>query len=82
MQLNRGSNQHFKLSKTSLNKKILSTMIPKTHTHTLNKSNQFYISKNKTRQFSEHTLTHVFLVMAKSHCTCTCIIAKNIACCV
>ena len=30
-----------------------------THTHTLNKSNQFYISKNKSRQFSEHTLIHV-----------------------
>ena len=30
-----------------------------THTHTLNKSNQFYISKTKLRQFSEHTLTHV-----------------------
>ena len=29
--------------------------------------------KNKSRQFSEHTLTHVELVMAKSHCTCTCI---------
>ena len=43
------------------------------NTHTLNKSNQFYISKPKSRQFSEHTLTHVNLVMAKSHCTCTCI---------
>ena len=30
-----------------------------THTHTLNKSNQFCISKTKLRQFSEHTLTHV-----------------------
>ena len=30
-----------------------------THTHTLNKSNQFYISKTKLRQFSQHTLTHV-----------------------
>ena len=44
-----------------------------THTHTLNKSNQFYISKIKLRQFSEHTLTHVKLVMTKSHCICTCI---------
>ena len=26
------------------------------HTNTLNKSYQFYISKNKSRQFSEHTL--------------------------
>ena len=53
--------------------KILSTWISKTHTHTHNKSNQFYISKTKLRQFSEHTLTHVKLVMAKSHCICTCI---------
>ena len=45
----------------------------KKHTHTLNKSNQFYTSKTKSRQFSEHTLTHVNLVMTKSHCTCTCI---------
>ena len=30
-----------------------------THTHTLNKSNQFYISKTKLRQCSEHILTHV-----------------------
>ena len=29
------------------------------NTHTQNKSNQFYISKTKLRQFSEHTLTHV-----------------------
>ena len=55
----------------------------KTHTHTLNKSNRFYISKNKLRQFSEHTLKHVFLVMAKSHCTCTCIKSgKEFVCCV
>ena len=40
-------------------KKNLSTWISKTHTHTLNKSNQFYISKTKLRQFSEHTLIHV-----------------------
>ena len=40
------------------------------HTHTLNKSNQFYILKNKLRQISEHLSIHVFLVMAKSHCTC------------
>ena len=43
------------------------------NTHTQNKSNQFYISKTKSRQFSEHTLTHVNLVMTKSHCTRTCI---------
>ena len=29
--------------------------------------------KNKSRQFNEYSLTHVFLVMAKSQCTCTCI---------
>ena len=32
-------------SQDHLSTKILSTMIPKTHTHTLDKSNQFYISK-------------------------------------
>ena len=42
-----------------------------THTHTLNKSNQFYISKTSQDNFSVHTLTHVFLVMAKSNYTCT-----------
>ena len=46
MQLNQGSKQHFKLSKSSL-KKNVKHFDPKTHihTHTLNKSNQFYISK-------------------------------------
>ena len=43
-----------------------------THTYKINLTN-FYISKNKSRQFSEHTFTHVNLVMAKSYCTCTCI---------
>ena len=38
--------------------------------NTLNKSNQFYC-KNMFRQFREHILPHVFLVMAKSHCTYT-----------
>ena len=38
------SKQHFKLSKTSLNNKNVGDFDPK-HTHTLNKSNQFYISK-------------------------------------
>ena len=74
MQLNQWSKHHINLSKSSFNS-ILSTWISNTHTHThthtLNKSNQFYISKTKLRQFSEHTLTHVNLVMAKSHCTCT-----------
>ena len=75
MQLNQGSKQHFKLSKSSLNNKF-KHKDPKnthTHTHTLNKSNQFYISKTKLRQFSEHTLTYVNLMTAKSYCTCTCI---------
>ena len=50
MQLNQGSKQHFKLSKTSLNPEKCKHIDPKhththTHTHTLNKSNQFYISK-------------------------------------
>ena len=73
MLLKQRSKQHFKLSKSSLNKKNVKHIDPKTHTHThtLNKSNQFYISKNKLRQFSGHTLTYVFLVMTKSHCTCT-----------
>ena len=37
--------QHFDLSKTSLNNKNDKHFDPKTHTHTQNKSNQFYISK-------------------------------------
>ena len=44
MQLNQGSKQHFEHGKTSLNKKY-KHFDPKTHTHTLNKSKQFYISK-------------------------------------
>ena len=50
--LNQRSQQNFKLSKTSLNKKNVKHLDPKhththTHTHTLNKSNQFYISKTR-----------------------------------
>ena len=47
MQLNQGSKQHFDLTKKSLNNKNVKHIDPKTHihTHTLNKSNQFYISK-------------------------------------
>ena len=45
MQLNQGSKQHFNLSKTSLNKKNDKHKDPKTLKLTLNKSNQFYISK-------------------------------------
>ena len=37
-------NTHVKLSKTTLNKKMQNIHDPK-HTHTQNKSNQFYISK-------------------------------------
>ena len=40
-----GSKQHFEPSKSSLNKKNVKHIDPETHTHTLNKSNQFYISK-------------------------------------
>ena len=47
MLLKQRSKQHFKLSKSSLNKKNVKHIDPKTHTHTLtlNTSNQFYISK-------------------------------------
>ena len=41
---NQKSKQHFKLSKSSLNKKNVKHIDPK-NTYTLNKSNQFYISK-------------------------------------
>ena len=45
IQLNQGTKQHFELSKSSLNNKNVKHIDPKTHTHTLNKSNQFYILK-------------------------------------
>ena len=45
MQLNQGSKHHFELSKSPFNNKNDKHFDPKTHTHTLNKSNQFYISK-------------------------------------
>ena len=38
---------------------LINILSSQKHTHTLNKSNQFYISKTKLKQFSEHTLTHV-----------------------
>ena len=44
MLLDQGSKQQFKLSKSSLNKINVKHIDPK-HPHTLNKSNQFYISK-------------------------------------
>ena len=53
---------------------------PNTHTHTHTHTKQdlpiLYL-KNKLRQFSEHILTHMFLVMAKSHCTCACIKSRK-----
>ena len=48
MQLKQGFKQHFNLSKSPLIKKNDKHLDPKhthIHTHTLNKSNQFYISK-------------------------------------
>ena len=45
MQLNQETKHHFELSKTSLNNKNDRHLDPKTDTHTLNKSNQFYILK-------------------------------------
>ena len=71
MQLNQGSNQHYKPSKSSLNKNFKHIDPKNTHTHTKQVSPFLYL-KNKLRQFSEHTLTHVNLVMAKSHCIYTC----------
>ena len=43
-----------------------------TRTHTQNKSNQFYISKTSLDNLVS-IYTYVFLVIAKSYCTCTCI---------
>ena len=69
---NQRSTQHFQLSETSLNKKNVKHLDPKrTHTHKTSLTNLYF--KNKSRQFNMHTLAHVFLMMAKSHCTCTCI---------
>ena len=58
MQLNQGSNQHYKPSKSSLNKNFKHIDPKNTHTHTKQVSPFLYL-KNKLRQFSEHTLTHV-----------------------
>ena len=75
------SKQDFKPSNTSLNKKNVKHLDPKhTHTHTKQVSPIIYF-KNKSRQFNEYTLTYVFLVMAKLHCTCTYIkSSKEFAC--
>ena len=49
MQLNQESKKHFEILKPSLNKKKKNVkhidLKTHTHTHTINKSNQFYISK-------------------------------------
>ena len=72
MQLNQGSNQHFELSKISLNNNFKHIDPKNKHTHTQTKQVQLILYfKNKLRQCSEHILTHVNFVMAKSHCTWT-----------
>ena len=63
--------------KTSLKKKkkMQSIYRSKTHTHTHTQTKQvkpILYFKNKSRQFSEHTLIPISLVMSKSHCTYTC----------
>ena len=56
MLLNQRSKQHFKLLRTSFNKKNVKHIDPKhTHTHTLNKSNQFYTSKT-----SQDSLVNIY----------------------
>ena len=52
--------------------KSIATINPKANTHTQQVQTILYF-KNKLRQFSKYILTHVILVMAKSHCTYTCI---------
>ena len=56
VQHNQWSKHHINLSKSSLNSNF-KHMDPK-NTHQTSLTN-FYISENKSRQFSEHTLTHV-----------------------
>ena len=58
--------EHVKHRHTSLTLDAKHSLIK----NTLNKSNQFYC-KNLFRQFREHILPHVSLVMVKSHCTYT-----------
>ena len=58
--------------KNLLTRKMSSIQIQNTHIHIKQVQPILYF-KNKLRQFSEYKLTHVFHVMAKSHCTCTCI---------
>ena len=74
------SKQHFKLSKKSLNNKIDRHLNPK-HTHTLNKSNQFYILKT-----SQDSLVgihkHKYSMWCPNHIVSAHVsrVAKNIAC--
>ena len=44
--------------------------------HTLNKSKQFYFQK-QVKKFSKVILPHAFLVIAKSHCAYTIVLAKR-----
>ena len=70
--LNQRSNQHVKLSK-HLSTYMQSIHRSKTHTHTHKISLTNFMFQKQVRQISEHISTYVFLVMAKLHCTCTCI---------
>ena len=68
------SKQHFKsLKNISHQEKCQAFRSKHTHTHKKKTSLTNFYFRNKSRQFSDYTLTHVFLVMAKSHCTYTCI---------
>ena len=56
MLLNQSSKQHFKLSKKFSHEKNVKHLDPK---HTLNKSNQFYISKTST--FIDSEILNIWL---------------------
>ena len=75
---NQRSEQHFKFQNHLSTRKNVKHLDPK-RTHTKQVQPILYF-KNKSRQFSEYTLTHVFLVMARSHCTCKCIKSSNEYC--
>ena len=83
IQLNQWSNQHIKLLKSSLNKNFKHMNLKNTHTLTLNKSNQFYISKTSQDSLVRYINTcktlwwpnHIVPVHVSR-------IEKNIACCV
>ena len=71
------------LSSQNISQHICKAFKDPKHTHTHQTSLTNFIFQNKLRQFSEHILTHVFLVMNKSHYTCTCIkSSKEFTCCV